>query len=71
MSAAPRAQGEIRGQRRGDAEAPGHINDGLYAHFFSQLNCRHVARTRERTAQRDDAFKSFVVIVAASRLARR
>src|SRR5882762_5114682 len=58
-----KGQGEIRGQRRGDAEAPGHINDVWYAHFFSEFYSRDVARTGERTAQRDDAFKSIVVIV--------
>ena len=60
---------KIRRQASGDAETRGHIHDGIDADFFSQLHRGNVARTGERAAQRDGAFKFLVVIVRRVRLA--
>ena len=54
---------KIRRKRRGDAEAAGHIDDGVDADSFGQLDGGNVARTGQRAAQGDRAFEFFVVIV--------
>ena len=65
-----RSQGQrqIRRQRRGDAETPRRVHDGVDAQFFRELHGRDVARAGQRTPQRDRALKFFIVIVRCVRL---